>query len=647
MRLTLNDIQIPLLPAQEIGLQENSPLTELKQKGDKSHNFAIKNSKQLRTALAGTLHAQSKRAPGNLTAALYEGPLKIFNGTAAVKRSNADAVEISITVPPGDISSTFWKSKLRELDLGNHALDTYTILEPIYVIKSNTIGENQTDATQTLFGTWYMATGTTLRIKMGSQAIFTHFFEVLGYDFDQRRAAALAGLQAAAAAYNANPVLANTQIFAAEAELTIVLAQVNGSLNIELYHNPMAAGSNGFPTTHLFENVQAIGHETAKTTLLIKGSKPSIAEGAAEYLWFPTVFAPEYYSGKSDRYNGSINARDGGNLQANDFSARLNFPLSPAFRWLYLIDLLLEKQGYTRNGEWSTWQNFALMAMVDFSRQHPDTMLPYNIYPTTMNVATYLPDWTVQEFFDEFMLQTGNLLIWDLNNKTLSLKTWNAILGEEAQLMPEGEFIENSYDEIKTYALKYNTLESKELINDEIKAYFGAEDNYEEKTTIPQNAVPLAVLPSGINDRAGVFSTRPQDRANGTYIGVLKTITADSPRLFIQSIAKSEILDLKNNEPIPRLLFLNGFIATTEDQFSLARTGPISITEVFLKPLLASKTGRITKVKFMLRPLDYLKINFQFPLFYLGNKYLATKKDSKMKNGQLKQEVILEMELLL
>ncbi len=646
MRLLINDTEIALSPEQEITTQENSPLDSLKQQGDKAFTFAVPQSPILREQLAARLHKQGKFYSQKTTAKLTDGPFTVFEGDLQVKRQNRLAAELNMTVPPGGISSEFWNKKLGEIELASYDLPTQPFLDPIYVVKTTDLGFNTSTGKDVAFGLYYLANGTTLRIKLGTQAIFEHTFLLSGLDFDTRRSTALAELTSALTEYNEAPVIAASEIYASQTEISLVLPNTSAQINVEIYFDAVAIGTGLLPFTMTWNNLQRIAHDSPVTHLQVKGSRESISEGAEEYLWFPSVFAPNFYSEKTDRYNGSVNSRDGGNLQTNSYAARTNFPLVPAFRWLYVIDLLLAKHDYSRSGDWSAWDKLALMAMKDFARQHPSTVLPFNVYPTTMTVQYYLPDWTVKEFFDEFMIQTGSLLIWDIAKKELRIKSFNAILEAPSLELPDVEFVDEDYEEQKQYAVTYSKVIDDELLDDEIKGFFGTEDTTEGFTEVTQKAIPFPALPEDYTRRATAFNAIPQDRANGTWIGVLTDPTEDSPTLFSMDAGRSVLFNLYDTDPVPRILYLDGQEAVNSDVYSLSRAEDNSMAKELVLPLINAKTGRKVNLRGYFHSVLLLQLNFETTIHYLGSRYLLSKKEPTFRQNKSRHETLLELEKL-
>jgi hypothetical protein len=183
-------------------------------------------------------------------------------------------------------------------------------------------------------------------------------------------------------------------------------------------------------------------------------------------------------------------------------------------------------------------------------------------------------------------------------------------------------------------------------LNDDIKAFLGSEVSTTNKATINQMAVPLVALPSDFNSRSGAFPIIPQDRANGTYIGVLQTPTEDTPELFIQTTGKSVLYDLYESEPIPRTLFLDGYTARLSDKYILGRIGENSVTEALLLPLIRAKTGRNITVRAYLKAVDLKHYDFESPVYFRGSPYLVQKTDKSLSNLSSKVELQMDLELL-
>lgn len=654
MRFFLDNTELGLFPEETVEVQLNSPIKDMKMTGDKAHAFSVPNSPLARRATAGKSHLQSSKLPEGFAGRIQHGPIHLLEGETKLKASSDRALSFQMDVAPGNIPASFWNQTLDQLDLGRIDLAKKNVVEGIFVLDLDSLGVRSDNGLQDEFGDYWLRNASTFRLFRGVNIIWEHTVAFEGYDRDEVDDLILNDLKASAAQYNDDPVLANTEIYIEKDQFVFV------SSSIDL---PSNMGFSCIVRPYLLSDSQELGfglnltefrqiiYESSADDIIGRDIQSLAAGTITDPFIFPTVFAPRFYSSSSVYYCGSVNHKNFGALQKNTFKLRTTYPWVPAFRWVWMMDQVLELFGYSREGDnWEDWAKFCFVAMKDFARQCPGLSIPYNVYPNEMEPAKYMPDFTIRDFFDEFAKSTGSMLVWDIARKKLRLKYLSDIASDPSHSLQTDRvaIIENRHDAITNYKLAYSGVLDDEYLTEELEVFLGKEDTAstaENLQEILQKVVPLLPVPDDYDVKTYRMYDRHPERNQEGWIGN-PTNNSTPPTHFCYVQGKSVFFNLQATKPQVRSFYMDDYQVASSDVYSLDRSAQTGIFESLMKPLLDRRTGKTLKLKTYLSIAEMKHFNFEKLIHYKGLNFLLLVNSLKSRPRRKYLDAELELEVL-
>lgn len=606
MRFFIQDKEMQLVTGQQISLQVNSYLKNFQLAGAKSQALTIVNDSEFKAVTNHGTHLQAETLEEHYPAVLESGPIR-FEDRARIRRLSNNAVTLDMSIPPGGIPAEFWNRNLRDVGLGEYEFATTQVNTEI-VNFPKTLEQNNI-----VFGNWLMANGTNLRIYDGAYKFFEVAFRLNGLDFTNREAAALGILETAITAFNEqeNPTHDGV-IFIHHSENNVSVAStLTLDLRIEIFYDPVVLGASGTAQTFTFtgEKLTYLSKDIPRTGVPFK---------------FISTYAPNFYERKGEGYTGYINAQTDDNiLRYNNYLERNAYPLVPSFSFKYIIETLLGKYGYTINeANWLNYKDEYFCAMVDMAEQIAGTDLPFNVYPGKILYNNYVPDMTVREFFENFLLLIGCAPVFDSSAKTFLLKPFPETLTDEPLLIEQAQELGVDFEDTKRFSYSYKNAQEAETKTDELKAFFKTGTD-ETATKIEQAFLPLASKAAN-EDRAVL-----KPRATGTWIGTSELKT-DNIITFAETSGKSLIFGLSENEALPRVFTLKGFQADSSI-YAFNNVGGFYLSNIL--PILTVRTGKILSLETYLTKLDVSKLDTLKKIHYRGTEWLLNKFDFSINNS--------------
>lgn len=641
MEFYINNKAVEVFENQDINIQTQSSLRTFQLQGEKAYAFSFPNTAKLRGIIGN--HHQSVDITKTIKASIKSSGVSLISGTGKIKSSNSKATSIEITVPPADIPVEVWNAKLTDIDIATHQLPTEIVLENIWTMGDKLKGIS-TYGNTVSFWQSYLKHGWVIRVKFLNSVILQHSFVLSNqaYSTDEARSIILSDFQATIDDYNDNPVILGSEFVLGKASLNFISPSTSGQLKVEISNEILAGGGrNPDPAeTHIFDNIANLSYESAKT-FLVNTNTRNLAGNITEHLRFHPIHATKFYGEQSQNYNGTLNYQFNGALATNNIDNRMAYPLVPSFSYKYIIETIFAKYGYSLEGpEWANIANYCFCAFVDFARQHPDTDMPYNIYPTEMVVGKYMPDITLKEFIDEFALSIGHVIEFEKITKKITLKSFKKIKSTKPIDLIESKIkvLENLTEDSTVYKIGYSTINTSELLNDSIKAFFGSETKYDGITKIPQKFLPMAALPDN-------FGLSKEFATNQITTRRVNTDTKSStyPKLFALQSGRTLWYSLQDATPTPRSFFVVKNIPVTADLYSLSRTAENSFTKQFINELLNTRTGRTIKIQEFLNIYQYNQRSQSATYAYKGRLYISISTSISIKPNR--RDFIVESEL--
>jgi hypothetical protein len=588
-----------LVENQTIMVQENSFLKEFKLAGAKSQALTIYNDAAFKKVTNYGTHLQNDTLEEYYPAMLQSGPIA-YNDRVRIKRLSDNAVTLDMSIPPGGIPADFWNRKLSDVGLGEYTFESTEVNTEI-VNFPMTLEQNNR-----IFGQWLMANGTTMRIFDGTYKFLDVSFRLNGMDFDGREAAALGQLESAITEFNTqdNPLHSGVIfIYLSDGNLSITSTNVL-DLRIEIFYDPVVIGAGGAAQTFTFTG--------EKLTYLSK----EIPTAGVPFK-FVTTYAGNFYDGKGESFTGYINAKAGEILRLNNYLERNAYPLVPSFSFKYIIGVLLEKYGYTIDDEnWQASEDEYFCAMVDMAEQIAGTDLPFNIYPEKILYNDYVPDVTVREFFESFLLLIGCAPMFDSSAKTFLLKPFPKTLTEEPILVEAAQEMGVDFESTKSFGYSYKDVLESETTTDTLKGFFALQ-NAENITPIEQIFLPLA--PKQANDDRRRTAA---PRAGGTWIGT-DDIETDNIITFAETKGKSVMFGLAE-AAIPRVFTLKNNQADSS-AYGLNATDGFYVKNIL--PMLDVRTGKILNLESYLTKHQVSQLSTLRKIHYKGVEWLLNQFD--------------------
>lgn len=640
MRLFLNGKQADLFEDTEITSQLNSPFTDFKIVGDKSYSYTLPASER-NCAIAGYSNLrQAANLPEEIISSLQDSNIEIIRGKARLKRVSDQALTLDCVVPPGNIPAGFWNKKLRELDLGVDNLPTTHVVSDIYVLKYTDKGYSTSNAADLReFGAILSTISTTIRIKLASMQLIEYTFSGFGQLSENYKETAVAEFQNELAEYNKNPLIVDSEIYLVDGTLNIIGDFRLGDLKLKPTVEITFFQDRGAPgETIVFNQLKRLEYEDI-------GYDLKLARLQNKNYFFPTISAPKYYNEKNSDYNGFLNYKESGELKLNDAYNRTTFPLCPAFRFRFVFEQLMILIGYDMYVDfWDEWEDLSFCAFRDMAMQHPDTKLPFNVYPSQIRYADYMPDWTVAEFFNEFGLLTCSSFDFQISEKTFRIEALNKLFASTPVVFEgKSRIVEQNFEDAKTYQLGYSQKIDSELETDALKAFF------QDYPTEAENRTKLALkfLPLAPITEQAILINQPTPRKNGGWQGggVIPP-NVEKYEIMCHSVAQSLLFDLTGETPIARVFFYDAenrkaLIETTIRSLSMnSHKGLNALWE----NIIEARKGKILTIETDIPVIVYSKLRFLVPFQYKNVNYLIRQVTIKIRNKRTFHRVQLQLE---
>lgn len=640
MRLFLNNRQADLLEETEITSQLNSPYTDFKIVGDKSYSYTIPGTDNNRQIVAFSNHRQAANMPEDIVSSLQDAGLEIIRGKARLKRVNDNALTLDCVVPPGNITAAFWNKKLRELDLGVDNLPTTHKVSKIFTLLETDKGYNTSNASdERSFKGLFCSVGTVIRIKVGITILLEHTFSALGSLSETYKDDALGQFLNKISDYNFAPLIAETEIHYVDGTLNIIgnfkfgIVTVKPTVEIGFLRDRGAP-----PETIVFNKLKQLEYEDVSYNL-------KLARLQYKNYFFPTISAEKYYNEKNSDYNGFVNYKESGELKLNDDYNRTTYPLCPAFKFRFVFEQLMILMGYDMYVDfWEDWEDLSFCAFCDMAQQHPDTKMPFNIYPTQIRYADYMPDWTVAEFFNQFGLLTCSSPDFTISEKTYRIEQFNKLF-KSTPFVWEGptKIVDQNYEEAKQYQLGYSAKIESELETENVKTFF--QDfpvETENRTKLALKFLPL--VPTG---EQKITINLPTPRKNGGWQGG-GTVPAsvETYHVSCHSVAQSVLFELSGESPIPRVFFYDAEnrkaqIETTTRSLSMNSFKGLN---GLWKDVIEARKGKVLALQIRMTTLQYSNVKFLVPFQYKNINYLIRQVTIKIKNNRTTHFVEIQLE---
>jgi hypothetical protein len=348
---------------------------------------------------------------------------------------------------------------------------------------------------------------------------------------------------------------------------------------------------------------------------------------------FVQSYSPNFYDGKGESFTGYINAKAGEILRQNNYLERNAYPLVPSFSFKYILSVLLEKYEYSISDDnWLAFENEYFCSMIDMAQQIEGTDLAFNVYAEKIRYNMYMPDMTVREFFESFLLLVGCAPIFDSSRKTFLLKPFSGTLTEDPLLIGAAQEMGVDFESTKNFGYSYKEVQESETKTDALKGFFELQ-NAENITKIEQPFLPLAPKPAN-EDRRRTAAPR----AGGTWIGTTN-LTTDNIITFAETKGKSVMFGL-SEAAIPRVFTLK---SNQADSSAYGLNAPDGFYLKNILPILLIRTGKVLGLETKLTKLEVSKLSTLRKIHYRGAEWLLNQFTAAIDNSNY-CKVTLELE---
>ena len=336
------------------------------------------------------------------------------------------AYSIEIAGPPAGVPESFWNKKINTVDIGTHEFEKKGVTTNLYSLKitpeiepyfglAGSIVKIYTGSkifVDYLFPT-FASTRYNELYNSGSNRTFGEVMQELAYEFNQSNSLFLEGYELVISSKGIN--------FFGPDNLTETL-----NLKISVSYRIAEQIGSGTLVTKVFDFQRVI--YLAPILIGLQNLTPLNSAFVC-----PTIYNKGFYNEKNKIWSKFVNWYDGkiSKYGENTFRNPTEYTLVPMISLHYVVKQFLTLMNYKEVGQFFLDETFKQLIIENTSsidKQCESCDLTFNIFNTKIDYKTHLPNFTVQEFFDELKQHFGLTIEYDFINRKCKIDFIQPIL---------------------------------------------------------------------------------------------------------------------------------------------------------------------------------------------------------------------------